>query len=127
MSWKKNKKQKRTLKIFVDKKVRRPCIFYPLKRKSNHTFSHLHINSHTCTVVSIPAESRITKAVEKSLCIPCCRCGYHEQTHLCLRSNQHNDMRHHDFRERIIKKYIYICIYIGSLQVDFRVEQCSIR
>ena len=23
--------------------------------------------------------------------------------------------------------YIYIYIYIGSLQVDFRVEQCSIR
>ena len=23
--------------------------------------------------------------------------------------------------------YIYICMYIGSLQVDFRVEQCSIR
>ena len=39
------------------------------KRKSNHTFSHLHINSHTCTVVSISVESRITKAVEQSLCI----------------------------------------------------------
>ena len=65
----KTKNKKRTLKIFVDKKVRRACIFYPLKRKSNHTFSHLHINSHTCTVVSIPAESRITKAVEQSLCI----------------------------------------------------------
>ena len=23
--------------------------------------------------------------------------------------------------------YIYICMYVGSLQVDFRVEQCSIR
>ena len=25
------------------------------------------------------------------------------------------------------KIYIYIYIYIGSLQVDYRVEQCSIR
>ena len=37
-------------------------MFYLLKRESNHT-------SHTCTVVSIPAESRITRAVEQSLCI----------------------------------------------------------
>ena len=37
-------------------------MFYLLKRKSNHT-------SHTCTVVSIPAESRITRTVEQSLCI----------------------------------------------------------
>ena len=38
---------------------------YLLKRESNHTLK----NSHTCTVVSIPAESRITRAVEQSLCI----------------------------------------------------------
>ena len=40
-------------------------MFYSLKRESNHTLK----NSHTCTVVSIPAESRITRAVEQSLCI----------------------------------------------------------
>ena len=40
-------------------------MFYLLKRESNHTLR----NSHTCTVVSIPAESRITRAVEESLCI----------------------------------------------------------
>ena len=37
-------------------------MLYLLKRESNHT-------SHTCTVVSIPAESRITRTVEQSLCI----------------------------------------------------------
>ena len=40
-------------------------MFYLLKRESTHTLK----NSHTCTVVSIPAESRITWAVEQSLCI----------------------------------------------------------
>ena len=40
-------------------------MFYLLKWESNHTLK----NSHTCTVVSIPAESRITRAVEQSLCI----------------------------------------------------------
>ena len=40
-------------------------MFYLLKRESNHTLK----NSQTCTVVSIPAESRITRAVEQSLCI----------------------------------------------------------
>ena len=40
-------------------------MFYLLKRESNHTLK----NSHTCTVVSIPSESRITRAVEQSLCI----------------------------------------------------------
>ena len=40
-------------------------MLYSLKRQSNHTLK----NSHNCTVVSIPAESRITKAVEQSLCI----------------------------------------------------------
>ena len=40
-------------------------MFYLLKWESNHTLR----NSHTCTVVSIPAESRITRAVEQSLCI----------------------------------------------------------
>ena len=40
-------------------------MFYLLKRESNHTLK----NYHTCTVVSIPSESRITRAVEQSLCI----------------------------------------------------------
>ena len=40
-------------------------MFYLLERESNHTLK----NSHTCTVVSIPVESRITRAVEQSLCI----------------------------------------------------------
>ena len=40
-------------------------MFYLLKWESYHTLR----NSHTCTVVSIPAESRITRAVEQSLCI----------------------------------------------------------
>ena len=53
-----------SLKIFVDKKIR-PCMFYLLKRESNHTLK----NSHTGTIVFIPAESRITRAVEESLCI----------------------------------------------------------
>ena len=58
------KNKKRTLKIFVDKKVR-SCMLYFLKRESNHTLK----TSHTCTVVSISAESRIWKAAEESLCI----------------------------------------------------------
>ena len=58
------KNKKRTLKIFVDKKVS-SCMLYFLKRESNHTLK----NSHTCTVVSISAESRISKAAEESLCI----------------------------------------------------------
>ena len=40
-------------------------MFYLLKRESNHTLK----NSHTGTIVFIPAESRITRAVEESLCI----------------------------------------------------------
>ena len=59
-----NQKEQGSFKLIVDKKVR-PCMFYLLKRESNHTLK----NSHTCTVVSIPAESRITRAVEQSLCI----------------------------------------------------------
>ena len=59
-----NEKEWDSFDIFVDKKIR-PCMFYLLKQESNHTLK----NSHTCTVVSIPAESRITRAVEESLCI----------------------------------------------------------
>ena len=59
-----NEKEWDSFDIFVDKKIR-PCMFYLLKRESNHTVK----NYHTCTVVSIPAESRITRAVEQSLCI----------------------------------------------------------
>ena len=59
-----NQKEYGSFKLIVDKKVR-PCMFYLLKRESNHTLN----NSHTCTVVSIPPESRITRAVEQSLCI----------------------------------------------------------
>ena len=53
------KNKKRTLKIFVDKKVS-SCMLYFLKRESNHTLK----NSHTWTVVSISA-----KAAEQPLCI----------------------------------------------------------
>ena len=59
-----NEKEWDSFDIFVDKKIR-PGMFYLLKQESNHTLK----NSHTCTVVSIPAESRITRAVEQSLCI----------------------------------------------------------
>ena len=59
-----NEKEWDSFDIFVDKKIR-PCMFYLLKQESNYTLK----NSHTCTVVSIPAESRITRAVEESLCI----------------------------------------------------------
>ena len=40
-------------------------MFYLLKRESNHTLK----NSHTGTIVFIPAESRIARAVEEFLCI----------------------------------------------------------
>ena len=58
------KKPKRVGLSKVLKKVR-PCMFYLLKRESNHTLK----NFHNCTVVSIHAESRVTRAVEQSLCI----------------------------------------------------------
>ena len=76
MSWKKNKKQKKDSQNFCGQEGQEAMYILSAETEEQsyfltpaHKFSHLHINSHTCTVVSIPAESRITKAVEQSLCI----------------------------------------------------------
>ena len=89
-------------------------MFYSLKRESNHTLK----NSHTCTVVSIPAESRITRAVEQSLCI--CTSGIIPTAVVSILStliNVCNEINKMICASMIVgggmkkKIYIYICIY----------------
>ena len=110
-----NQKEYGSFKLIVDKKVR-PCMFYLLKRESNHTLN----NSHTCTVVSIPDESRITRAVEQSFCI--CTSGIVPTAVVGILStlinvcNEINTMMSANIivgREFKKKKNIYIYIYLN--------------
>ena len=92
-------------------------MFYLLKRESNHTLN----NSHTCTVVSIPDEYRITRAVEQSLCI--CTSGIVPTAVVGILStlinvcNEINTMMSANIIVgREFKKKIYIYIYISKLK-----------
>ena len=94
---------------------------YLLKRESKHTLN----NSHTGTVVSIPDESRITRAVEQSLCI--CTSGIVPTAvvgilstliNVCYEINTMMSATIIVGRELKKKKkiYIYIYIYISKLK-----------